>query len=92
MAERSSTIHSPETFNQWFHNYPGVNLPINYQITLTQSTTNPNVYAYTNDAFFPIDGQGFDNKVCVIILFFNIIIFLKFINLIIFYYYHFFFN
>ncbi|KAN0032644.1 hypothetical protein ACTFIV_006552 [Dictyostelium citrinum] len=59
---QSATIHSPESFNAWFHNVPGTNLPINYQITLTQSTTNPNVYVYTNDAFFPIDGQGFDDK------------------------------
>ncbi|KAK5582007.1 hypothetical protein RB653_003588 [Dictyostelium firmibasis] len=58
----TSTIHSYDSFNSWFHSKSGVNLPINYQIVLTQSTTNPDVFTYTNDNFFPIDGKGYDNK------------------------------
>ncbi|KAK5575718.1 hypothetical protein RB653_006852 [Dictyostelium firmibasis] len=54
-------IHNTSTFYSWFHNNPGVNLPIQKDIILTQSTTNPNIYQYTNYTFFPLDGLGFDD-------------------------------
>ncbi|KAN0006947.1 hypothetical protein ACTFIU_005140 [Dictyostelium citrinum] len=61
-SSRKASIHSETSFYSWFHNKPGTNLPINKEITLTQSTSNPNLYSYTNRAFFIIDGEGFDNK------------------------------
>ncbi|KAM9962896.1 hypothetical protein ACTFIW_006117 [Dictyostelium discoideum] len=61
-SSKKSSITSETTFYSWFHNKPGTNLPINKEITLTQSTTNPNIYSYTNGSFFIIDGEGFDDK------------------------------
>ncbi|KAM9990402.1 hypothetical protein ACTFIY_006439 [Dictyostelium cf. discoideum] len=58
----SVTIHNQTTFQSWFHNVPGVNLPIQKDIILTQSLSNPNIYSYSNDSYFVIDGQGFDDK------------------------------
>ncbi|KAN0022121.1 hypothetical protein ACTFIU_004289 [Dictyostelium citrinum] len=58
----SVTIHSQDTFESWFHNVPGVNLPIQKDIILTQSPSNPNIYSYSNDSYFVIDGQGFDDR------------------------------
>ncbi|KAM9989214.1 hypothetical protein ACTFIY_005261 [Dictyostelium cf. discoideum] len=61
-SSKKASITSETTFYSWFHNKPGTNLPINKEITLTQSTTNSNIYSYTNNSFFIIDGEGFDDK------------------------------
>jgi fibro-slime domain-containing protein len=47
-------------FDQWYNDTPGINLPIPLDITLTPGAGN--VYTYDNQAFFPIDGQGFGNE------------------------------
>ncbi|KAF2075526.1 hypothetical protein CYY_003167 [Polysphondylium violaceum] len=54
-------VHNQTTFYAFFHDVPDVNIKIPYTLTLTPDPNNPNVYTYTNLAFFPIDGQGFDN-------------------------------
>ncbi|KAN0045340.1 hypothetical protein ACTA71_005717 [Dictyostelium dimigraforme] len=59
---RKGSITSETTFYSWFHNKPGTNLPINKEITLNQSPSNPNIYTYSNGSFFIIDGEGFDDK------------------------------
>ena len=53
------SVHSAATFDQWYHDVPGVNLTIPATITLTESS--PGVFQYANPAYFPIDGQGFGN-------------------------------
>ena len=53
------TITSASSFNQWYHDTPGVNLTISTSITLTQ--TSPGVFGYSNPNYFPIDNQGFGN-------------------------------
>ncbi|KAF2070258.1 hypothetical protein CYY_008429, partial [Polysphondylium violaceum] len=54
-------VHNQTTFFGFFNDDAGVNIAIPYTVTLTQDPMNPNLYRYTNNAFFPIDGQGFDN-------------------------------
>lgn len=53
-------------FNTWYNDVPGVNISHNYAIILDNSA-NPNVYSYSNDNFFPLDGAlggtGVDNEV-----------------------------
>ncbi len=55
----SPTIHSSATFNQWYNDVPGVNIPISHSITLNETSPGSGIYAYSNNSFFPIDGQGF---------------------------------
>lgn len=57
----SPTIHSAATFNQWYNDVAGVNIPLPYSITLAETAPGSGVYGYSNAAFFPIDGLGFGN-------------------------------
>jgi fibro-slime domain-containing protein len=61
-AGQGPTPHTsgPAAFADWYHDVPGTNLaiPITIHLTKTPSET----YVYDNDAFFPIDGQGFGNE------------------------------
>jgi len=47
-------------FNEWYNDVKDVNIAI--PITLTLQEIMPGVYSYSNNAFFPIDGQGFGNE------------------------------
>lgn len=51
-------VHSPDSFYNWFHT-TDQNIPINVQVPLTSSSGNS--YVYSNDYFFPIDGQGWSD-------------------------------
>jgi fibro-slime domain-containing protein len=57
--ETAPSVVSAATFNRWYNTIPGVNIAIPLAITLTE--TAPGIYSYSNNAFFPIDGQGFGN-------------------------------
>jgi len=57
----SPTIHSAATFNQWYNDVPGVNIPLAHGITLNETAPGSGIYGYTNNSFFPIDGLGFGN-------------------------------
>ncbi|EGC33665.1 hypothetical protein DICPUDRAFT_80600, partial [Dictyostelium purpureum] len=57
-----NSIHNSTTFYSWFHDVSGINIPIQKSIILTQSPNDPNIYIYQNYTYFPIDGEGFDNK------------------------------
>lgn len=54
-------LTGPTEFAQWYHDTSGVNIPIPITLTLTESPPGSSTYVYQNDAFFPIDGQGFGN-------------------------------
>ncbi|GEM_PF-1842256 len=58
-------ITSAETFYQWYHDAPGVNQSMDFEIELTRdphsSTDNP-IYTIDFDNFFPIDDQLFGNQ------------------------------
>lgn len=50
-------------FDQWYRDVPGVNLSSPLTITLDNSgNVDPNVYTYSNNSFFPIDGQQFGDE------------------------------
>ncbi|EGG15398.1 PA14 domain-containing protein [Cavenderia fasciculata] len=55
-------VHNQSTFNSWFNNVPGVNIPIPFTLTLTKNSTDPlmDTYTFNNDAFFPIEGKGWE--------------------------------
>jgi fibro-slime domain-containing protein/uncharacterized repeat protein (TIGR01451 family) len=53
------TTHGQAAFDQWYRDVPGVNLPTEYWIRLTQSGS---IYSYSNSSFFPIDNQLFNNQ------------------------------
>lgn len=52
------TTHGQEAFDQWYRDVPGVNQALAFQLVL-QPSGEGDVYSYENNAFFPIDGQGF---------------------------------
>jgi fibro-slime domain-containing protein len=51
---------SAANFSQWYRDSPGVNLAQPFSLTLNEGA--PGVYSYSNNAFFPIDGQLFGNQ------------------------------
>jgi fibro-slime domain-containing protein len=51
----SWSTHGAANFNQWFNDVPGVNISHSYSITL-DNAGHPDVYTYSNDSFFPLDG------------------------------------
>ncbi len=54
------TTSGKESFDQWFRDVPGVNMPIPIEIEL--SAADNGLYTYASSAFFPIDGQGFGDE------------------------------
>ncbi len=54
------TTHGKATFDQWYNDAAGVNQNIPIKIQLTKGGNG--IYTYDNQAFFPIDGQGFGNE------------------------------
>jgi fibro-slime domain-containing protein len=48
------------SFDQWYRDVAGVNTKIMIPLPLVQ--TRPGNFAYANNAFFPLDGQGFGNQ------------------------------
>jgi fibro-slime domain-containing protein len=59
--ESTPTTTGKEYFDMWFHDVPE-NVTLGAEIALTPSTTEPGVFIYENNAFFPIDGQGLGNQ------------------------------
>ncbi|MFK7752248.1 MAG: fibro-slime domain-containing protein [Sedimentitalea sp.] len=49
-------------FSQWYRDIDGVNQSTLYDIVLEESTPGDGVYKYSNDAFFPLDGQLLGNE------------------------------
>ncbi|HQR05264.1 MAG TPA: putative Ig domain-containing protein [Gemmatales bacterium] len=57
--DNTSSIHSAETFYQWYHDVPGVNLRTDYPLFLTETSPGSGILQFTSNDFFPIDGQLF---------------------------------
>lgn len=55
------STHGQAAFDQWFRDVPGVNVSQPYGITLSKQG-NSNIYTYSNNSFFPLDGQLFGNE------------------------------
>lgn len=47
-------------FAKWYTDSPGYNLPIATSLSLNEGPTG--TFTYSNDNFFPIDGQGYGNQ------------------------------
>jgi fibro-slime domain-containing protein len=56
------TTHGAAAFNQWYNDTAGVNMSDDLTITLANSIAEPNIFSYSNNAFFPIDGALFGNQ------------------------------
>jgi len=54
------TTHGKTYFDQWYRDTMGSNIAIPFSFML--SPGGGNIYTYDNQAFFPIDGQGFKNE------------------------------
>lgn len=54
------TVSSADSFSQWYHNDDSVNMRFEINLPLTPDATGSMVY--NNQAFFPIDNQGFGNQ------------------------------
>ncbi len=54
------TTTGQANFDQWYRDTVGVNIPIPLTIALTDNGNG--TYTFDNQAFFPIDGQGFGNE------------------------------
>ena len=48
-----------KNFADWYHNVGGVNIPLDYSMTLAR--IDEGIYRFSEMAFFPIDGQGWGN-------------------------------
>jgi len=69
-------VSSPESFNQWFRDVPGINIAIPYAITLDNGKGDKTggVYKFAREKqlagdlkyFFPIDGIGWNDKESVV--------------------------
>jgi fibro-slime domain-containing protein len=53
-------MSATDFFNQWYHDTPGYNIPLPFNITL--DPIGGGFIQYSNNAFFPIDGLGFGNQ------------------------------
>jgi len=51
-------ITSSTTFDQWYQDVPGVNIPFIVPVTLDRVGTS-NIYSHYDGAFFPLDGRGY---------------------------------
>ena len=61
----SLTVHSAQTFSQWFHDLPGppeINRSTSIDLPLIAATDRAGLYIYENHDFFPIDGQLFGDE------------------------------
>jgi fibro-slime domain-containing protein len=54
-------VTNAASFDQWFHDTPGVNLSTTYPITLTETAPGSGIYTFTSSEFFPIDDMLFGN-------------------------------
>jgi fibro-slime domain-containing protein len=49
-------------FNQWYRDVAGVNQSQAFSLDLTETSPGSGILSYTNNSFFPIDGQLFGNQ------------------------------
>ena len=57
-----ASVTTKENFAQWYRDVPGVNQAIDFDITLNETAPGSGLFRYANNAFFPINGQGFGNE------------------------------
>jgi fibro-slime domain-containing protein len=57
---RTPSTTGKDNFDAWYHDVTGVNMALPVSVPLTPS--GQGTYTFNNDAFFPIDNQGFGNQ------------------------------
>lgn len=62
VAANPRTIHSAETFDQWYRDVEGVNLAADHSLVLQQSVDDPSLYRFDSNSYFPIDDQLLGNE------------------------------
>jgi fibro-slime domain-containing protein len=50
-------VRSADTFAQWFRDTPGVNASTSFPVALRETAPGSGIYAYSSNAFFPIDNR-----------------------------------
>lgn len=55
------TLSTKDNFDQWFRDVPGINQAFNFTFE-AQEIGSSGIYEYTNNRYFPINGQGFGNE------------------------------
>ena len=58
-AGATTTVSGPASFDQWYRNVDGVNLPFVLQVFFAPSN---GTTSFQSRAFFPLDGNGFGNE------------------------------
>ncbi|CAK0764289.1 exported hypothetical protein [Gammaproteobacteria bacterium] len=58
----TKTVKSVASFNQWYHDTPGINMTTTIPLILTETSAGSGVYVYDNSSFFPIDGKLLGNE------------------------------
>lgn len=62
-ATTTPTTSGKANFDQWYRDVPGVNIPTDYALTMNRvPDSDPPVYRYANNSFFPIDNQLWGNE------------------------------
>jgi fibro-slime domain-containing protein len=59
MSEYGQQTTDQESFDQWYRDTDGVNMPVEFTLQLTPQGNG--ISSYDNDAFFPVDDLGFGN-------------------------------
>jgi fibro-slime domain-containing protein len=57
-----TSLSSEENFNQWYNDVQGVNQSFQISLVATETFAGSGIFEYTNNAYFPINGQGFGNQ------------------------------
>ena len=60
LESQNDTVESQESFDQWYRDVDGVNL--SKTIVLPLDEVSPGTFVFENNAFFPMDGEGFGNE------------------------------
>jgi fibro-slime domain-containing protein len=58
----TQTVTSPESFFQWYHDDPTVNVSQVHTLKLRKTSSEPLIYAFDDESFFPLDGQLFGDE------------------------------
>ncbi len=56
-ADKTTTVSGPASFDQWYRNVKGVNLPFVLEVFFAPAN---GTTSFRSNAFFPLDGAGFD--------------------------------
>jgi fibro-slime domain-containing protein len=59
-AGATPTVSGPTSFDQWFRDVPGVNMRFDQVLPLVELS--PGTFTFDDQAFFPLDGQGWPNE------------------------------